>query len=149
MGDMTNEMKRMMDGGDADKQHPPLQGDWRPGDTAPKDGSCFLVAVVAKDGTWEFDTAIYSKYGKGFLYGSDRIGPMHSNCYWQPIIPPYEIETELQPCRWCGGEVYVERLSIGKVAPQYWVECEKCEARGPVADSAPAAREAWNKGGGE
>jgi hypothetical protein len=44
---------------------------------------------------------------------------------------------EVRQCKLCGGD------------PEYnykgYVECMKCETRGPISESGPAAVDGWNK----
>ncbi len=47
---------------------------------------------------------------------------------------------DLKPCPFCGGTctVFTDEPAV------FWVECDNCTARGPVADTQADARHQWN-----
>lgn len=131
-----------------------LYGGWLPGDTAPKDGSWMQAAYLIDD-QWQYATIRYELRATIGAYRGMSMSTMqyaHPE-YWQPITPPYEIEPELKPCPWpgCGGEAMYKRdiFTQPGVPFRHWIECKKCESRGPVCKTEQAARAAWNKQGGE
>jgi Lar family restriction alleviation protein len=48
---------------------------------------------------------------------------------------------KLKPCPFCG----YEDIEVGATDFNYYADCLKCEARGPLEDKEAKAIEAWNK----
>jgi Lar family restriction alleviation protein len=50
------------------------------------------------------------------------------------------IKSKLRPCPWCGNDADYTLLKLSSVH----VSCDSCGSQGPTANSATAAKKAWN-----
>jgi len=58
----------------------------------------------------------------------------------KPEIPLEDVPNK---CPFCGGDKLTKHGSY--YSADYWIECEKCRARGPIAHTLQAAIRKWNK----
>ncbi len=59
-------------------------------------------------------------------------------------------EPELKPCPFCGGRnVEIHCFVSNERGTQLFVQCDGCDAKGPILGSKQGAVEGWNKAGGE